>query len=239
VTCVVAGLAFFFAARPATAKFPYGFGRSEYIAGLLVAVTVVLVGINFVYASASRLLMPVPVWFSWSFFGIIAGTAAVKLCMALYFGYVNKKIDSDAVKAMMLDSYIDTAVTVMALFGFLLAGYSGLTFDAVFGIVTGVIIIVSGVKLVIHNTAALIGKGASEEDKAVAEAACAEVGAKLISLEVHSYGKTKRFGIIKIYYENKTAVETETANRVLGQKIKEKSAIDIIIATEGSYGSTY
>ncbi|NCA67660.1 MAG: cation diffusion facilitator family transporter [Clostridia bacterium] len=230
-SCIVVAFAFFMAAKAATKKYPYGFGRAEYLAGFVVSVIVVLVGLNFVYASIARLMMPVPVWFSWLFFWIVAATAIVKLGMAEFYRRIDRRLASGAIKALMLDSYIDTAITVMALIGFLLAGYSGLRLDALFGLITGIAIVLSGTKLLIINTGALIGRGATHEQNKAVEDICAEyTEIKYVGFYLHNYGASKSNGIVEVEYtENIEAEKIKEINASLAEQIKNKISIDIQI----------
>lgn len=229
LSSIVAAVAFFLAAKAVSKKYPYGYGRSEYLAGFVISVIVVIVGISFVYASATRFMMPVPIWFSWVYFGIISGTVLVKLAMGLFYKFINKKIESDAIKALMLDSYIDTAITIMVLTGFLLAEYSGLRIDAIFGIVTGIMIIISGIKLVIKNTGALIGEGATEIQQETVGKICKKNNAECKSFQLHDYGVNKKQGILELNYNDKSDEEIKRIDTQIKEEINKELGIDIIV----------
>ena len=61
---IVSLLGFKLASRPADPEHPYGHGRYEYLAGLVVAALVLAIGINLVGSSVERILDPAPVEFS-------------------------------------------------------------------------------------------------------------------------------------------------------------------------------
>ena len=60
---VVSLLGFKLASRPADKEHPYGHGRYEYLAGLVVAVLVCAIGINLLGSSAEKILHPEPTEF--------------------------------------------------------------------------------------------------------------------------------------------------------------------------------
>lgn len=65
-------------------KHPFGYGRTEYIAGLVVAFIIVLVGFEFFKTSIDRILHPAPVAFSLVLVVILAISMLVKLWMGAF-----------------------------------------------------------------------------------------------------------------------------------------------------------
>lgn len=230
VTCIIAIFAFIMAGK-ISKRYPFGAGRAEYIAGFIVSVVVCIVGANFIFAAATRLMMPVPVWFSWLYFVIIAVTAVIKLLMAEFYRRINLKINSDAIRALMLDSYIDAAITTMVLIGFMLVEYSGLRLDGIFGIITGVILLSAGIRLMIINTRSLIGEGVSEkEQKQVEDIFAAYNNIQLIKLQLHNYGHKKTYGIAEVKYSSGLDLSAvKQLNTIIEERIKKVLEIDIKI----------
>lgn len=56
-------------------KHPFGYGRTEYIAGLIVSFIIILVGFEFFKTSLDRILHPAAVAFSAVLMGILAVSA--------------------------------------------------------------------------------------------------------------------------------------------------------------------
>lgn len=63
-SCVVTMLGFKMASKPADRDHPFGHGRVEYLSGLVIAVLILLVGLEFVQNAADKILHPNPVEFS-------------------------------------------------------------------------------------------------------------------------------------------------------------------------------
>ena len=91
ISSLITIVAFSFLLKEHTKQNMYGFGRSEYIAGFLVSVLVVLMGAFFLYESINRIAMPTPIWFRWSHFGIMMVAFVIKLALAIMFLIANRK----------------------------------------------------------------------------------------------------------------------------------------------------
>lgn len=194
LTCV-ATLAFLVALLfPRSEKAPYGYGRGEYLAGFIVSVVSVVVGGLFFLRSINRLAMPEPVWFSVQNCALICATLPVKLAMGLTYYFCNKKLHSSAVKAIMLDSFLDIGVTATSIVSFAISSRVDYAVDAIFGIVISVIIVVFAVKMVADNVRSIVvGDGAKQEREAV-EDICKAHQVRLEKLVLHDYGYSAKAG---------------------------------------------
>lgn len=194
LTCV-ATLAFLVALLfPRSDKAPYGYGRGEYLAGFIVSVVSVVVGGLFFLRSINRLAMPEPVWFSVQNCALICATLPVKLAMGLTYYFCNKKLHSSAVKAIMLDSFLDIGVTATSIVSFAISSRVDYAVDAIFGIVISVIIVVFAVKMVADNVRSIVvGDGAKQEREAVDEI-CRAHEVRLEKLVLHDYGYSAKAG---------------------------------------------
>lgn len=194
LTCV-ATLAFLVALLfPRSEKAPYGYGRGEYLAGFIVSVVSVVVGGLFFLRSINRLAMPEPVWFSVQNCALICATLPVKLAMGLTYYFCNKKLHSSAVKAIMLDSFLDIGVTATSIVSFAISSRVDYAVDAIFGIVISVIIVVFAVKMVADNVRSIVvGDGAKQEREAVDEI-CRVHEVRLEKLVLHDYGYSAKAG---------------------------------------------
>lgn len=194
LTCV-ATLAFLVALLfPRSEKAPYGYGRGEYLAGFIVSVVSVVVGGLFFLRSINRLAMPEPVWFSVQNCALICATLPVKLAMGLTYYFCNKKLHSSAVKAIMLDSFLDIGVTATSIVSFAISSRVDYAVDAIFGIVISVIIVVFAVKMVADNVRSIVvGDGAKQEREAVDEI-CRAHEVRLEKLVLHDYGYSAKAG---------------------------------------------
>ena len=119
---VVTLIGFRLAGREADEEHPFGHGRMEYLAGLVVAMLILLVGVELAQSSAQKILHPEAVTFSPLSAGILAVSVLVKLWMFLFNRKLSRHIQSATLAATAADSLSDAAATGTLLLG-LLAGF--------------------------------------------------------------------------------------------------------------------
>ena len=89
---IISLLGFKLADKPADAEHPYGHGRYEYFSGLMVAVMILVIGVELLKSSVEKILLPSEVLFSWVSVGVLAASIAVKLWMSLFNRKIGRKI---------------------------------------------------------------------------------------------------------------------------------------------------
>ena len=104
---VVSLIGFRLAAKAPDAEHPYGHARYEYLAGLVVSVTILAIGLSLLKESALKVLHPTPVAFSWLSIGVLAASILVKLWLSGFNRAVGKKINSETLMATAADSRND------------------------------------------------------------------------------------------------------------------------------------
>ena len=108
-------IGFRLAGKKADRDHPFGHGRSEYIAGLFVSISILLMGADLARSSVVRILHPEKIIYSNITIAILAVSIAVKLYMFLYNRAVGKKISSAAMTATATDSLSDSVATTVVL----------------------------------------------------------------------------------------------------------------------------
>lgn len=124
----------------------------SFVIGLIVTVT----GIYFIYNGIERLLYPVPVSYSQKHALLLILTIAVKALMGAAYIFNNRRANSPVLKLLILDSFMDCAVTLTVLMGFFLITKINYAADGIFGVITGIIITGSAVKSVFTEAKILI-----------------------------------------------------------------------------------
>ena len=101
---VVTLVGFKLAGQKADDGHPFGHGRMEYLAGLLVSLMILLVGVELGRSSIGKILRPEAVDFSLVSTGILAASILVKLWMGQFNRGLGRKIGSAAMAATATDS---------------------------------------------------------------------------------------------------------------------------------------
>lgn len=220
-TCLVTLIVFLCLLMRKSDKAPFGYGRGEYLAGFIVAVVAVVVGGEFFMRSINRMAMPEPVWFGWQNCVLISIVVPIKLAIGFAYYFANKKIKSKAIKAIMIDSFLDTGVTATSLISFAVSAKVDYAVDAVFGIVISIVIIVVAAKAVFENVRAIVvGDDCKEEKEAVASI-CAERGVKLEKVVLHDYGYAVKVGNAYVECEDKDALVQ------MSETLKERTGAEV------------
>lgn len=194
LTCIVTLIVFIVLLLPNGENAPYGYGRGEYLAGFIVAVVSVVMGGLFFVRSLNRMAMPEPVYYGWQSIVLISVCLPIKLGIGLAYMFANKKIRSQAVRALMLDSFLDMGITATSLVAFAITARVDYAVDAIVGIAMSIVIIAVGIKMVVENVRAIVvGDGAKAEIAAI-EDACKVQNATLVKTELHDYGYGAKVG---------------------------------------------
>ena len=86
---VVSLVGFRLAAKGPDEKHPYGHARYEYLAGLVVCVTILAIGLSLLKESVLKVLHPTAVVFSWLSVAVLAASIGVKLWMSCLYLFKN------------------------------------------------------------------------------------------------------------------------------------------------------
>lgn len=180
---------------------PFGHGRMEYIAGLLVAVIILLMGFELLRTSVGRILSPSPVTFSPLTAVILAFSIGVKGYMALYNRRIGRAIDSVAMRNTAIDSLSDVVATSVVLLSMVIGHFTGLPIDGWCGLLVSLFILYAGISALRDTVDLLLGQPPKAEDieriKRLVLAHPEIIGVH--DLMVHDYGPGRR--IITLHAE--------------------------------------
>ena len=141
---VVTLVGFKLAGQKADDGHPFGHGRMEYLAGLLVSLMILLVGVELGRSSIGKILHPEAVDFSLVSTGILAASILVKLWMGQFNRGLGRKIGSAAMAATAADSLSDAVATAAVLAGTLVNRFAHVNIDGWVGLAVAVFILRSG-----------------------------------------------------------------------------------------------
>ena len=195
---VVTLLGFRLAQQPADEDHPYGHARYEYLSGLLVAVLILVIGVELVKSSVGKIISPEPIDFSMITVGILVASVLVKLWMSMFFGTLGKKINSLTLQATSLDSRNDVVSTVAVLAGCVAGYFLNVNIDGYVGLLVAVFILYSGVNIVKETISPLLGEQADAELVGKIKElvlSCEEV-LNVHDLLIHDYGPGRCFASI-------------------------------------------
>ena len=141
---VVTLVGFKLAGQKADDGHPFGHGRMEYLAGLLVSLMILLVGVELGKTSVEKILRPEAVDFSLVSVAILGASILVKLWMGQFNRGLGRKIGSAAMAATAADSLSDAVATAAVLAGTLVNRFAHVNIDGWVGLAVAVFILRSG-----------------------------------------------------------------------------------------------
>ena len=200
---VVSLIGFRLAAKAPDAEHPYGHARYEYLAGLVVSVTILAIGLSLLKESALKVLHPTPVAFSWLSIGVLAASILVKLWLSGFNRAVGKKINSETLMATAADSRNDVLTTGAVLLSTILCRVTGWNvIDGIMGVAVAAFILWSGWGLVMDTLSPLLGETPSPELVAHIEQTVMSYPGVLgvHDLMVHDYGPGHQFASLHVEF---------------------------------------
>ena len=197
---VISLAAFKLSSKPADKEHPYGHGRYEYLAGLFVAVMIIVIGAELLKESIRKIINPETVTFTLLSFVILGVSIAVKLWMAVFYRKAGRAINSKTLSAASLDSANDVIATFAVLIGAAISRLWGLSLDGYIGAAVALFIIVSGCITVKETLDPALGKAPDKAEVEVIREKIMRYDGVLGThdLMIHDYGPGRQFASVHV-----------------------------------------
>ncbi len=199
---VVSLVSFRLAEQKPDAEHPYGHGRVEYIAGLIISGVILLMAYELIKDSIGKILHPSPTKWSLVVVAILLVSIVVKFYMAYYNSAIGRKIDSATLRATATDSLSDCLATTAVMVATLLEHFFSWRLDGWFGLLVGVFILIAGYRAGKETLNPLLGTPPSPEFVHSVEEIVLGFDEKILGIHdliVHDYGPGRR--IISLHAE--------------------------------------
>lgn len=197
---VISLVGFKLSARPADEGHPCGHGRYEYIAGLIVSMTIIVIGAGLLRESIVKIINPAEVEFGAVTFAILVFSILVKLWMSLFFKKTGNLISSETLLAASADSRNDVISTLVVLIGAVVVRFYGIRLDGWLGVLVALFVIACGIKSVKDTIDPVLGRAPDAET-------VRNIRGRILSYEgvlgahdlmVHDYGAGHRFASVHV-----------------------------------------
>lgn len=190
VSGIVTLVGFRLAAQKADSGHPFGHGRIEYLAGLLVSALIMLVGFELGRSSVGKIMNPEPVQLTAATAVILAVSVLVKLWLGRFNRTLGKKLQSAAMSAVATDAMSDAAATGVVLASAVAGHFFAWHVDGIAGVLVAALILRAGWSAMREVIDPLLGRPA---DPALVRAIQETVLARpevlgVHSLVIHDYG---------------------------------------------------
>ena len=220
------------AGQPADAKHPFGHGRMEYVAALIVSCLVIEVGWTLFKSSFDKVLHPNALSFKLLSVLILTASVSVKLWMAYFNRKLGQRIDSSVMRATAADSLGDVLTTGATIVTLAVYGIWGVNIDGLVGVSVSIVIMVAGVQIAGDTLSPLLGEPIRPEVYQqithFVESYEGIIGSH--DLIVHNYGPAK--SMASIHAEVPNNVEIEKSHEIIDRierEAAEKLGILLVI----------
>ena len=197
------------AEKPADEEHPFGHGRIEYIAALIVAFIVLEVGFTFLKDAIGKIRQPEILKFNTVSVVILMFSIGVKIWLAFFNRKLGKKINSKVMMATAADAMGGVGTTTATILSVLFFRVTGINIDGFVGIGVALVVMWAGVGIAKDTLEPLIGEAVPQET-------CDEITKFVESYDgivgthdllVHNYGPGRSMASIHAEVPNDVNIE--------------------------------
>lgn len=197
------------AEKPADEEHPFGHGRMEYIAALVVAFLVLQVGLTFLKDAVGKITHPEILKFNTFSVIILILSIGVKVWMAAFNRKLGKRIDSKVMMATAADAMGDVITTSATIVSLLFYRVTGINIDGFVGLGVALVVMWAGVGIARDTLKPLIGEAVPvetyDEITKFVEGYDGIIGSH--DLLVHNYGPGRSMASIHAEVPNDVSIE--------------------------------
>ena len=218
--------------KPADAEHPFGHARIEYLSALSIALMILVIGVELLKTSVSKIFTPEAVTFSYISVGVLVASIIVKIWLAKFNSIIGKRINSKSIIAVAADSKNDVIATSGVLLASVAERITGWQLDGYMGFLVAVFILYSGFGIVKETLSPILGEAPDTE---LVQNLCSEILAGdgilgMHDLMVHDYGPGRRFA--SAHAEMSADADVMESHDVIDdieRRVKEKFAVHLVL----------
>jgi len=212
------------AGKPADEEHPFGHGRMEYIAALVVSFLVIEVGLSFFKDSIERIQNPLQLQFRPIAIGILCLSIGVKLWLGLFNKRLGRKIDSKVMLAAGADAMGDVVATTATIISVLVYRFLEINIDGFVGIGVSLVVMWAGIGIARDTLEPLLGEAVPKEmyEKITTFVEGYEGVCGTHDLIVHNYGPGRSMASLHAEVPNDVDIEVshEIIDRIEREALK-------------------
>lgn len=212
------------AGKPADRDHPFGHGRIEYIAALIVSFLVIEVGFTFFKDAVGKIMEPEELKFRAVSVVILLLSVGVKLWMGIFNRRLGQRVNSSVMLATAADAMGDVVTTSATILSLVVFRVTGLNIDGIVGLGVSLVVMWAGIGIARDTLEPLIGKPVDPEEyekiTEFVEAYDGIVGSH--DLIVHNYGPGRSMASIHAEVPNDVGIEVshEIIDRIERDAVK-------------------
>jgi cation diffusion facilitator family transporter len=224
LTSIVVLLGFKMGDKPPDKEHPYGHGRLEQIATIIISIMLLIVSYDLIKDSLKRILSPQKVSFNYLVLIFMILSALFKEWMARFSIYLGKKINSSTLIADAWHHRSDAIASILVGIGLIFVNLNLYFLDGILGIGVSLLLAWIGVELLKSSSSFLIGEAPNEELlKNIEQIVLSTPGVlNMHDLMIHDYQNNKIISLHVEIDENLSAKDAHKIALEVQDKLKKK-----------------
>ena len=195
---IITLIGFKISGKPADKDHPFGHARMEYLAGFILGIAILLVGVELIKSSFNKIINPVKTVFSIEMTVVLIISILVKLWLSVFYNKLGSKISSATIKAARTDSRNDVVATTVVLLSVFISKLTGYEVDGYVGILVALFVLYSGYDILRDILNPILGEMPDGEFIGLIENKIISYDGivNIHDLVVHNYGPNRYFATV-------------------------------------------
>lgn len=211
---------------------PYGHGRSEYLAAMVVGLIVLLAGVMALVESIPKVIHPELADYSLASIIVVGSAIIVKLVLGHFVKKTGEKVDSSSLVASGIDAMFDALLSFSTLIGIFVTLAFQFSIDGILGIIIAAFIIKTSIEILSEAATDILGKSLdpelAHEIRQTVRSFPDVKGA--YDLSVHNYGPSESVGSVHIEVPDRmTARQIDQLSREISKRIYQEYGIALTV----------
>lgn len=214
-----------------TKKHPFGYGRIEYLTGLVIEILILVAGFELVKSSIERIINPDTLSVNYLSIIVIFISAIIKFSLGVFTEKEGKRVDSTSLIAIGVDCKSDCIISIFTLIALVVFVTTGKNIDAFAGLIGAFFLLKGGIFALKETIGDLLGRAGETE---LAEILYKEILKEPIiinaaDLILHNYGPDAYHGSINVEIDhNKNIGEVYKIIHALQLKIMHEYNVTMV-----------
>jgi len=231
-SCIVTILGFKLANKPADKEHPYGHARYEYIAGIIISLLILSMGVLFTKSSIEKIFNPQDINLSIATYIVLVIAILGKLVQMLVYLDFSKAINSATIRATAIDARNDILTTSAVLIAMIIMGMFKINIDSYMGLIISIFIIITAIGSLKDTINPLLGIVPSPEtvEKIKNKILNHKEIRGIHDLKIHSYGVGNDFVTVHAEVPDTIGLlESHELADIIEREFKEDLNIDLTV----------
>ena len=211
---------------------PYGHGRIEYFASIIIAFIIMFAGIMALKESIEKIINPVKADYSPASIIIVVVAIFVKFFLGKYVKKTGENINSQSLIASGTDALFDSVISLGTLIAAMVSIFLHISIEGIIGAIISIVILKSSIEILKTTTNSIIGYRIDKDlaNKIKARINEFEEVKGAYDLILHDYGPTKIIGSVHIQIPDEmTAKQIDSLTRKIRAVIYSEFGIIVTI----------